>query len=149
MTLILPVVNDKIKTYSALIPDWAIANELNAPNPDFPKKVFPKKIGYADILRVLGPQIGGELLMAIEGLQTQPGYEYLKYVFKLLDRDNLDIGDAATRNTIDKLVERGFLTLQSAIAIKGLAEGKHLSWCEAHDVQVDAQIVGLARGGTT
>lgn len=138
---------DKIRQFDQSIPDWQIVDELNRPDSSNPKKLSSVEIGFSHVLRALGPVTGGQLLSSLETMQDSPGFQYLRYVFIVLGQAKLDISTVAARQTIDELVVANILPLAAANAIKALAEGEHLSWCEANSIEVNTRLVGLARGG--
>lgn len=140
------IVIDKVAEFDSFFPDWQVAEMLNAPVPGNPKKIVSKLIGYNDILTQLGAIDGGNLLAALEAEASN--YPFLKYAFKLLDRDALDIGSPATHEALSQLVVNGILPEAAVALVLQLASGDSLSWCELNGVIVDAQIVGLARGGS-
>lgn len=79
-----------------------------------------RMIGCGLILDTLGAVAGTELLDTIESLRdTAP---YLKYVWVLLAKSELDVGMPSVRAGLDTLVSGGVIPAEQAEKLKALAE---------------------------
>jgi hypothetical protein len=144
MTTVSQLIISKVAEFAANIPDWQVAAALNTPSPSNPTKITSKLIGYTDIVGVLGVATGSNLLAALEAQANS--YPAVKYAFNQLNMAALDIGHPQTREGIEELVTSGVLPASAVATVLSLANQEQ-SWCEANNQYVDAQIVGLARGG--
>lgn len=144
MTTVSSVIIGKVAEFAASVPDWRVAEILNTPSPSNPTKVASRLIGYTDIIGVLGVTTGSNLLAALEAQVNN--YPAVKYAFNQLNMAALDIGHPQTREGIEDLAASGILPAFAVAAVLSLANQQQ-SWGEANNQYVDAQIVGLARGG--
>ena len=130
------------------LPDWRVAEVLNAPDPTAPEIVerVPILCGFSTVLELLGPEDGAvflDELVAMSATNTA-----IKWALRVLESDKLDVSQNNVRMSIDWLASQGKITTAQAEAFKGLGERRrHPSWAEIHKIRVDAREVGLARGG--
>lgn len=89
-----------------------IADQVNALNLRVP---VPTLGGIGYVLRVLGPNEGAELLDSLDNLGSMVGP--VRWAMKLIERGELDFGDAATRGMIDQICPP-----LAAAALKAAAE---------------------------
>lgn len=71
--------------------------------------------GIGTVMKAIGPEAGGELLDTLEGLAATNSA--VKWAMTLINRGDLDFGDAATRAMIDALCPAPV-----AAALKAVAE---------------------------
>lgn len=97
--------------------DQAVADVINGLG--VAVQVTSRQIGLGTVLDALGPDDGAGVLDALYAIAgtSRPVY----YAMKLLERGELDVGMASTREQIDKLVGV-VMSVQQAAAIKALAE---------------------------
>lgn len=128
-------------------PDWHAAYKLNEKTSEFPEKVkiINKKIGYAEILEALGPEVGTAFLNSLE--QSVSAKPVLKYVLELIKNNSLDVGNPILRNEIVTMRNNQEMPQEIANSILSIGEERtQQSWAEYHGIFVDARAVGLARG---
>jgi hypothetical protein len=143
--------SDKVATYAANVPDWQIADDLNAPDVNLP-------FVYCDVATADAREImlatGG--WAAIITASTNANIPTELRDACILARDTLTLtnnirtSDAAIRMAVNialgGLVLAGIITQGTLDAVSSLMK-RHPSWAEANGVKVDARAVGLARGG--
>lgn len=129
------------------LPDWQVADILNAPDPTLPEVVELRSAfaGPGTIMQALGPDAGAQLLDALESMAaTVPRVRWAMHIIK---GRGLDMSDPRTRAQIDGLVAAGILTVSNGQKIKAIGEvRRYPSWAEHNGVEVTARTVGLARG---
>lgn len=129
------------------LPDWQVADILNAPDPTLPEVVELQSVfaGPGTIMQAIGPQAGAAFLDSLEAMSASvPMVKWAMHIIKLR---GLDMSDPAARAQIDGLVATGILTAANGAKIKAIAEVRRRpSWAEHHKVEVTARTVGLARG---
>lgn len=129
------------------LPDWRVAEILNAPEPSLPVvvSVVPTIATPSTVMGALGPEAGAAALDRLsEVARTAPVVRWA--LEELRGSRGLDVGHAAVRQQIDSLVP-AVLSRAQADTLKALAERRrHPSWAEYHGVEVTARSVGLARG---
>lgn len=137
---------EKVAEFPADMPDWKIAEALNAPDPSLPPVVTREKvsIGPGTIMAVLGPTQGASLLDTLDAMgNSSPTMRWAMHVIR---NSNLDTSMDATRAQVDALVP-ALLTQEQANILKALGEkSRHPSWAEHHGITVTARTVGIARG---
>ncbi len=143
--------SDKVATYAANVPDWQIADDLNAPDVNLP-------FVYCDVATADAREImlatGG--WAAIITASTNANIPTELRDACILARDTLTLtnnirtSDAAIRMAVNialgGLVLAGIITQGTLDAVSSLMK-RHPSWAEANGIKVDARAVGLARGG--
>ncbi len=143
--------SDKVATYAANVPDWQIADDLNAPDVNLP-------FVYCDVATADAREImlatGG--WAAIITASTNANIPTELRDACILARDTLTLtnnirtSDAAIRMAVNialgGLVLAGIISQGTLDAVSSLMK-RHPSWAEANGVKVDARAVGLARGG--
>lgn len=131
----------------AALPDWQVADILNAPDPTLPEVVELRSVfaGPGTIMQAIGPEAGAAFLDSLEAMSASvPMVRWAMHIIKLR---GLDMSDPAARAQIDGLVATGILTAANGAKIKAIAETRRQpSWAEHHKVEVTARTVGLARG---
>lgn len=128
------------------LPDWQAADQLNTPDPSFPPIIYwePTQVGPGTIMNTLGPTDGADLLDTIQA-STDP---VMKWGLQVVEMGKLDISLQATRAQLDGLVTAGELTVEQRDELFALSlRVRYPSWAEYNNTFVDAQAVGLARGG--
>lgn len=139
---------EKVAEFPAEMPDWAVADALNEPDPALPPVLTrnPTKVGPGTIMATLGATAGATFLDTLTALSATSSP--IKWALKIIDRGELDLSADATRTQIDALASAGVLTAPQAAALKALGEtSRYPSWAEHNNIPVDARAVGLARGG--
>jgi hypothetical protein len=143
--------SDKVATYAANVPDWQIADDLNAPDVNLP-------FVYCDVATADAREImlatGG--WAAIITASTNANIPTELRDACILARDTLTLtnnirtSDAAIRMAVNialgGLVLAGIISQGTLDAVSSLMK-RHPSWAEANGIKVDARAVGLARGG--
>lgn len=99
---------------AAYAKDAAIAAILSAGR----MRCAPRPIGLGTILSVFGALRGAEILDALDALRES--VPAIKWAWTLIERGELDVGDAATRAQIDSLTPAVFSAAEAA-ALKALA----------------------------
>lgn len=131
----------------AALPDWRVAEILNAPDPTLPEVVELRSAfaGPGTIMQAIGPDAGAQLLDALESMSvTVPRVRWAMHIIK---GRGLDMSDPMTRAQIDALVAAEILTASNGQQMKAIGEARRYpSWAEHHGVAVTARTVGLARG---
>lgn len=129
------------------LPDWQVADILNAPDPTLPEVVELRSAfaGPGTIMQALGPDAGAQLLDALESMAaTVPRVRWAMHIIR---GRGLDMSDPMTRAQIDGLVAAGILTALNGQKMKAIGEvRRYPSWAEHNGVEVTARTVGLARG---
>ena len=129
------------------LPDWRVAEVLNAPDPSLPAIVTLEQtlFGPAGIMVILGPERGAAVLTAIEAAaDVDPVMRWVLYILK---NGGVDTGHVFIRDGLDNLVAASVMTAAEAEALKATAERRRFpSWAEHNGVEVTARSVGLARG---
>jgi hypothetical protein len=132
------------------LPDWRVAEILNAPDESLPVVVEYQKtsIGYGTILDLFGAEDGAALLESLES--ASESVPLIKWAMRVLDKGWLDVSSAVTRQQIESLANPPLELLTSA-QVETLLDfartERHPSWAEHSQVEVTARSVGLARGG--
>ena len=129
------------------LPDWRVAEVLNAPDPSLPTIVTLEQtlLSPAGIMVILGPERGAAVLTAIEtAAAVDPVMRWVLYILK---NGGVDTGHVFIRDGLDNLVAASVMTAAEAEALKATAERRRFpSWAEHNGVEVTARSVGLARG---
>jgi hypothetical protein len=147
----------KVAEFPASMPDWEIAEVLNAPDPTLPMKLTSRRIGAGTIIETmgLGAVGGGAFISKLREWAANPGTipaplvgvaKDIAEILPVIDRGDLEIGSAPVRTMIDTLAALGHMTQAQATALKALANDVNQSWAEANGVEVTPRTVGLARG---
>jgi len=130
------------------LPDWAVADILNRPDPSLPEitEYQERLFGVGTILTVLGVDAGVQFLDALEAASSKS--PAIRWAMMLLKGNGIDAANPVVRQQIDSLVDTGVLSKASADSLKALGEVKRFpSWAEYNGIEVTARTVGLARGG--
>jgi hypothetical protein len=98
----------KVAEFAANIPDWQVAEALNAPDPNLPKKLSPTRVGPGTVLATLGPEGGATLLETLTALSSANAA--IKWAMEVIRRGELDLSTAAARGQIDALAAGGVMT---------------------------------------
>ena len=147
----------KVAEFPASMPDWEIAEVLNAPDPTLPMKLTFRRIGAGTIIETmgLGAVGGGVFISKLRGWAETPGtipaqisdnVKDIAEILPVIDRGDLEVSSNSVRTMIDTLAALGHMTQAQAIALKALANDVNQSWAEANGVEVTPRTVGLARG---
>ena len=129
------------------LPDWRVAEVLNAPDPSLPAIVTLEQtlFGSAGIMAILGPERGAAVLSAIETAAAVDPVMY--WVLYILKNGGIDTGHVFIRDGLDGLAAASVMTAAEAETLKATAERRRFpSWAEHNNVEVTARTVGLARG---
>ena len=129
------------------LPDWRVAEVLNAPDLSLPEIVTLEQtlFGPAGIMAILGPGRGAAVLSAIETAAAVDPVMY--WVLYILKNGGIDTGHVFIRDGLDGLVIASVMTAAEAETLKATAERRRFpSWAEHNNVEVTARTVGLARG---
>ena len=129
------------------LPDWRVAEVLNAPDPSLPAIVTLEQtlFGPAGIMVILGPERGAAVLTAIEAAAAVD--PVMRWVLYILKNGGIDTGHVFIRDGLDGLAAASVMTAAEAEALKATAERRRFpSWAEHNNVEVTARTVGLARG---
>lgn len=133
--------------FSGNVPDWAIADQLNAPDDSQAPVVTLHRtlISDANVIDVLGADVAVARLATFD--QAALADPKIARVMGLLYRGEVDIGGTLARTLLDNFVTAGLLSSAEGAAIKSLAETvRYPSWCETNQTFVDARSVGITRG---
>ena len=129
------------------LPDWRVAEVLNAPDPSLPPVVTLEQtlFGPAGIMVILGPERGAAVLTAIEAAAAVD--PVMRWVLYILKNGGIDTGHVFIRDGLDGLAAASVMTPAEAETLKATAERRRFpSWAEHNNVEVTARTVGLARG---
>ena len=129
------------------LPDWRVAEVLNAPDPSLPAIVTLEQtlFGPAGIMAILGPERGAAVLSAIKTAAAVDPVMY--WVLYILKNGGIDTGHVFIRDGLDGLAAASVMTAAEAETLKATAERRRFpSWAEHNNVEVTARTVGLARG---
>ncbi len=129
------------------LPDWRVAEVLNAPDLSLPPVVTLEQtlLGLAGVMTTLGPERGAAVLSAIETAAASD--EVMRWVLYILKNRGVDTGHVFVRDGLDNLAAASVMTVAEAEALKATAERQRFpSWAEHNGVEVTARSVGLARG---
>jgi hypothetical protein len=132
------------------LPEWKVAEILNSPDTTLPAitQWNTTRIGYGEILRILGAEGGAAFLNSLE--QIGQNYTPIKWAMRILERGVFDISNEIARQQIIASTQPplNLLTSQQAEDILSISRTqRHPSWAEYHNIEVTARTVGLARGG--
>jgi len=119
------------------LPDWRVAEVLNAPDLSLPPVVTLEQtlLGLAGVMT----------LSAIETAAASD--EVMRWVLYILKNRGVDTGHVFVRDGLDNLAAASVMTVAEAEALKATAERQRFpSWAEHNGVEVTARSVGLARG---
>ena len=107
-------------------------------------KIIDYDVNAKQVLSVLGPTAGSVFLDALEAVSATNSA--VKWTLTFLKSDSgINVGDAATRGSLDTLDQAGALDSGSVTAIKALAESS-ISWAQANGVTVDPVRIQKLRG---
>jgi hypothetical protein len=134
------------ETHLRDLPDWQVAQVLNAPDATLPVIVdkVTTLIGPDSIMQCLGNQAGALLLDALESAVDN---KQVKWFLATLRSKQVDISSDSARAMVETIAELGIITAQQVVAIKALGESmRYPSWAQHYNVEVTARTVGIARG---
>lgn len=77
------------------------------------------RIGFGAVLNALGAVEGAQVL---DKLEAAASHGPLKWAWRLLEADKLDVGNEQTRQQIDQIQAGGIFTPEQAAKIKAIAE---------------------------
>lgn len=145
------ILAEKVAEFPENMPDWEIANILNAPDPTLPQvwKLVPTAHARGYLMAFNGHW--GDLKDARGNSNlTQTVRRVADKMYDALNmQDSIDLTNETYRtvvqNDLDTLVQAGVLTQAAKDGLLNLGKRKQ-SWAEANGVEVTARTVGLARG---
>ena len=133
------------------LPDWEVAQVLNAPDVTLPTVRVDVPTGdVQEVLLTSGEWAG--IVLAAESASTPSQVRTLAILMRDTVRQSSTIGTsqplvyASTAAALAGLVQAGLLATQTRDALLSLVE-KPQSWATANGIEVTARTVGLARGG--
>ena len=131
----------------AALPDWRVAEILNAPDQSLPPVVTlaETKVGPAHVMATLGGDAGAAFLDSLEQMALQSSR--IRWAMHEIKSIGIDVAQPEVRQAIAGMASNGLLTAQQAAALLALAERRRsISWAEHYGIEVTARTVGLSRG---
>jgi len=130
----------------ANLPEWQVADILNAPDTSLPVIVSWEKtsIGPGAIMAVLGAVEGASILDTLAS-STNP---VIRWGMKIIEAGSFDLSLPTSRAQVEELARANIITEGQKDLLFSLSKReRYPSWAEHNNISVDAQSVGLARGG--
>jgi hypothetical protein len=124
----------------ANLPEWQVADILNAPDTSLPVIVSWEKtsIGPGAIMAVLGAVEGANILDAI-AFSTNP---VMRWGMKIIEAGSFDLSLPTSRAQVEELVRLKVITEDQKDILFSLSKReRYPSWAEYNNISVDAQSV--------